>query len=83
MEDIIYYNEENGISLNIKSPHWFAQQSQNFFYIKSKDLNTLKREAELRRVLYVAMTRAEKELYLISNFKINKTVKKNYLIQVS
>ena len=76
--DIIYYNEENGISLNIESPHWFAQQSQNFFYIKSKDLNTLKREAELRRVLYVAMTRAEKELYLISNFTINKTVKEKY-----
>ena len=81
--DIIYYNEENGISLNIKSPHWFAQQSQNFFYIKSKDLNTLKREAELRRVLYVAMTRAEKELYLISNFKINKTVKEKILEQVN
>ena len=81
--DIIYYNEENGISLNIKSPHWFAQQSQNFFYIKSKDLNTLKREAELRRVLYVAMTRAEKELYLTSSFKINKTVKEKILEQVN
>ena len=77
--DIIYYNEENGISLNIKSPYWFAQSTQNFFYIKSKDLNTLKREAELRRVLYVAMTRAEKELYLISNYKLNKTVKEKIL----
>ena len=73
--DVVYYNEENGISLNIKSPYWFAQSTQNFFYIKSKDLNTLKREAELRRVLYVAMTRAEKELYLISNFKLNVKVK--------
>ncbi|MBQ1197099.1 MAG: UvrD-helicase domain-containing protein, partial [Spirochaetaceae bacterium] len=81
--DIIYYNEENGISLNTKCPNWFTQATQNFFYIKSKDLNTLKREAELRRVLYVAMTRAEKELYLISNFKINKTVKEKILEQVN
>ena len=77
--DIIYYNEENGISLNTKCPHWFAQATQNFFYIKSKDLNTSKREAELRRVLYVAMTRAEKELYLISNFNINQTVQEKIL----
>ena len=81
--DIIYYNEENGISLNTKCPNWFTQTTQNFFYIKSKDLNTLKREAELRRVLYVAMTRAEKELYLTSSFKINKTVKEKILEQVN
>lgn len=81
--DIIYYNEENGISLNTKYPNWFTQTTQNFFYIKSKDLNTLKREAELRRVLYVAMTRAEKELYLTSSFKINKTVKEKILEQVN
>ncbi len=79
--DIIYYSEENGISLNTKCPHWFAQSAQNFFYNKLKDLNTLKREAELRRVLYVAMTRAEKELYLTSSFKINKTVKEQLLEQ--
>ena len=74
--EIIYFNDEHGISLNTKCPNWFAQKEQNFFYIKSKDLNILKREAELRRVLYVAITRAEKEVYLSGSFSINKTSKK-------
>ncbi len=73
--EIIYFDEEYGISLNTKCPKWFAQNEQNFFYIKSKDLNVLKREAELRRVLYVAITRAEKEVYLTGNFSINSKIK--------
>ena len=75
--EIIYFDEEYGISLNTKCPKWFAQNEQNFFYIKSKDLNVLKREAELRRVLYVAITRAEKEVYLTGNFSINAKIKVN------
>ena len=75
--EIIYFDEEYGISLNTKCPKWFAQNEQNFFYIKSKDLNVLKREAELRRVLYVAITRAEKEVYLTGNFSINSKIKEN------
>ena len=73
--EIIYFDEEYGISLNTKCPKWFAQNEQNFFYIKSKDLNVLKREAELRRVLYVAITRAEKEVYLTGNFSVNSKIK--------
>ena len=81
--EIIYFDEENGISINTKCPNWFVQKEQNFFYVKSKDLNVLKREAELRRVLYVAITRAEKEVYLSGNFSINKTLKENLSEQFS
>lgn len=79
--EIIYFDEENGISLNTKCPNWFSQKEQNFFYVKSKDLNVLKREAELRRVLYVAITRAEKEVYLSASFSINKSVKEKLVEQ--
>ena len=76
-QDLVYFDKENGISLNTKCPNWFVQNVQNFFYVNSKDLINLEREAELRRVLYVAMTRAEKELYLSGKFTINKKATEN------
>jgi ATP-dependent helicase/nuclease subunit A len=50
-----FYDRENGLSINIAD--------ENFFFLQAKEQNEKEEEAELKRLLYVAMTRAEQELY--------------------
>ena len=63
----MFSTEDAGITLNTPLP---AQCSAitgikcNFFWERSLSFEKSKRTAELRRLLYVGMTRAEKELYL-------------------
>ena len=72
--DVVYFDNEYGISLNTKSPSWFPSESGNFFFTLTKDQMYLQEEAEIRRLLYVAMTRAEKELYLISSYSFSQKI---------
>ena len=53
----VYYDRQYGLSVNLSS-------SSNYFYNKSKELRLNKAAAELRRVVYVALTRAVDELYV-------------------
>jgi ATP-dependent helicase/nuclease subunit A len=45
---------------------------RNFFYERGRAEEKQKKTAELRRLLYVAMTRAEKELYLTGSLSFGK-----------
>jgi ATP-dependent helicase/nuclease subunit A len=45
---------------------------KNYFQEKAKDEENAKERAELRRLLYVAMTRAEQEIYLIGTLKYTR-----------
>jgi ATP-dependent helicase/nuclease subunit A len=47
----------------------------NFFWTRSVAEEKRKRTAELRRLLYVGMTRAEKELYITGNLKVKNSEK--------
>ena len=64
-DGIACYNEENGVALNLPlHPMLDKGTSKNIFFDKIKEDQQNKENAEARRVLYVAITRAEKELYL-------------------
>ncbi|MDR2476247.1 MAG: UvrD-helicase domain-containing protein [Treponema sp.] len=63
----VFNTEDAGITLNLPLPAQcsaIAGIKRNFFWERSLSFEKSKRTAELRRLLYVGMTRAEKELYL-------------------
>jgi ATP-dependent helicase/nuclease subunit A len=62
--EITYCTKEDGVSINTGSPEGAASASANWFYAKGRDENARRQEAELRRLLYVAMTRAETRLFI-------------------
>ena len=74
------YSPEWGVSLNLKAPLNFpAGEAGNYFFDLVRETEKRKEEAELRRLLYVAMTRAEDTL-VISGIKNNKaTGSKSFL----
>ena len=70
----VYNSDETGISIKpplIKIPG-IEGLSGNYFYALSAAEKKNKRKAELRRLLYVGMTRAEKELYISGCLDIRK-----------
>lgn len=62
----VYPHFHWGITLNLPTLPQFAGNTatSNFFYQEAKQEASLKDQAELRRVLYVALTRAEDEVYI-------------------
>ncbi|MDR0444395.1 MAG: UvrD-helicase domain-containing protein [Treponema sp.] len=69
----VYLSDEAGIVFSPPLPYSCSSipdMRKNFFWEKSIVEMKRKRTAELRRLLYVAMTRAEKELYVTGNIDI-------------
>lgn len=62
----VYTHSQWGITLNLPTLPQFVGKTttSNFFYQDAKEEDTQKDRAELRRVLYVALTRAEDEVYI-------------------
>ena len=62
----VYPHFHWGITLNLPTLPQFAGNTatSNFFYQEAKQEESLKDQAELRRVLYVALTRAEDEVFI-------------------
>ncbi|MDR1956679.1 MAG: UvrD-helicase domain-containing protein [Treponema sp.] len=74
----VYWSREGGIAVNPPLPLECAgmdtdKVKRNFFYEHSLAEVSRKRTAELRRLLYVAMTRAEQELYLTGSLSLGDT----------
>lgn len=67
-----YFDDEFGISLNFKKNLHIKEGKNNYFYLQGKKYNDLQAKAELRRLLYVAMTRAEQRLFITGSFSITK-----------
>jgi ATP-dependent helicase/nuclease subunit A len=57
------YSERWGLSLNLPQAEEMPSGCKNYFSIAEKDEEKRKTEAELKRLLYVAMTRAESRLF--------------------
>lgn len=72
-----YYDDEHGITFNFKKNTEIKDGKNNYFFLEGKTLNNFQANAELRRLLYVAMTRAEKKLYVTGFLSINKTERKS------
>ena len=56
-----YASDEYGVCVNLK-PAPDEERVSNYFYLEGKDEEDRKADAELRRLLYVALTRAEAHL---------------------
>lgn len=68
----VYYSSKFGFALN--TPAYF-KDSKNYFYILAKNENELKECAEMRRLTYVALTRAEDEIFITnSSYEVPKDV---------
>jgi ATP-dependent helicase/nuclease subunit A len=59
----IYFHEKWGLTINLPPPEELPENAGNYFFLLQKEEEEQKRTAELRRLLYVAMTRAESCLY--------------------
>jgi ATP-dependent helicase/nuclease subunit A len=74
---VVYDTGIGGISFNPPMPpecSSLRDVKKNFFYELSLKEERQKRTAELRRLLYVAMTRAEQELYITGSIDLGEDV---------
>ena len=75
IEGDVYETAEGGFALSPPLPPECARRGKikrNYFYERSLVEERKKETAELRRLLYVAMTRAERELYLSGSFPLGR-----------
>jgi ATP-dependent helicase/nuclease subunit A len=73
--DEIYETEEGGLACNPPLPpecSGMGKIRKNFFYEMGRTEEKRKRAAELRRLLYVAMTRAEKKLFITGKLPLGE-----------
>jgi ATP-dependent helicase/nuclease subunit A len=73
--DVVYRSDEAGVVFSAPTPEPLLKISgkrNNYFWQRASKETKLKRLAELRRLLYVGMTRAEKELYITGSFDMEK-----------
>ncbi len=63
-----FYNDKYGITIN--TPKYIdklkSKKLSNYFFDITKEDNSLKESAEMRRLTYVALTRAEDEIFITS-----------------
>lgn len=74
--DLLYANDEWGISLNFPPPDKIKDCKKNIFFDLMSVSAKQKAAAELRRLLYVAFTRAEKEVYISGSYYVTADAKK-------
>ncbi|MDR3171569.1 MAG: UvrD-helicase domain-containing protein, partial [Treponema sp.] len=60
----VYFSETWGITLNLPQAEELPTNSGNYFFKLQQEEEKQKQVAELRRLLYVAMTRAESALFI-------------------
>jgi ATP-dependent helicase/nuclease subunit A len=71
----IYASDDGGLSFNPPTPPEFSRMDdlgRNFFFEKDRLEEKQKAAAELRRLLYVAMTRAEDRLIITGVYSLGK-----------
>jgi ATP-dependent helicase/nuclease subunit A len=73
------YSERWGVSLKLPPAGEFSGKNSSYFFNLEKEEEDRKNAAELRRLLYVAMTRAECVLYVTSSLPVLKESEKKFL----
>ncbi|MCM1321236.1 MAG: UvrD-helicase domain-containing protein [Bacteroides sp.] len=76
-KDSLFIDDKYGATLNFPIPPSVPECKKNWFFEHACAEEQKKQEAEMRRLLYVAATRAEKELYIIANYTLPKEVLQN------
>jgi len=69
LEKYVLCDETYGTSFNFSGLEYLKTKycSNNFFFKRTKEIRAKKSIAELRRLLYVAITRAEQEVFLLGS----------------
>lgn len=76
--DFVYFDKNFGISINSESATK-KKSSENYFFAKMKSEQNLKETAELRRLVYVAMTRASDHLFVTNGkYSMSSDAEKKY-----
>jgi ATP-dependent helicase/nuclease subunit A len=79
-EGFVSFSRDWGVSLNLKPPDNFpSDDCVNYFFELAREEEKQKEEAELRRLLYVAMTRAEDTLFLTGIENTKNTGVKSFI----
>ncbi|MDR1836292.1 MAG: UvrD-helicase domain-containing protein [Treponema sp.] len=76
--DDVYFSDEAGVVFSSPAPpacRPISGKRNNYFWQRANRETKRKRTAELRRLLYVGMTRAEKELYITGSLDIKNSGK--------
>ena len=75
----VFSSPEYEITINTPPSEFFPGSKSNYFYDKMKTLNTQMKNAELRRLTYVALTRSIDELYITNGkYKLNPNAEDAY-----
>lgn len=70
---LLYYSDNYGLTVNTpKSPA--CKKKNNFFYEINKELNKSMESAEYRRLIYVAITRAEQKVFISGKYNFDKWI---------
>ncbi len=69
--DPVYASEEFGLTVNTGASEEAPEAGSNWFWNRVREEERQKADAELRRLLYVAMTRAEVRLYVTACLKVD------------
>jgi len=73
----LYHTDDSGLTFTPPLPQEYSDNAyvrRSYFWERSLAVRKEKRTAELRRLLYVGMTRAENELFLSGCLDISKTL---------
>ena len=69
----VYHHQQWGIAVNLPKLRQLGPKAQaNFFYLTAQKDEKARELAELRRILYVALTRAEDEVYITGSANPDK-----------
>ena len=63
---LTYYDNKYGLTINTPVCPEYESYKTNYFFDSAKETEAAMEAAELRRVVYVALTRAKKEIYITS-----------------
>ncbi|MEL3908855.1 MAG: UvrD-helicase domain-containing protein [Treponemataceae bacterium] len=75
LESKIFYSEKYGLSINIENEN---KKNNNIFYNILSGFEKFKNDAELKRLLYVALTRAESHIIMTGISSYKKAVKGSF-----
>lgn len=70
-KSLVFFDDENGVSVKVDG------SGSNYFYEKQKELSKLKDLAEFRRLIYVAITRAVKDVFVIGDWHYSEKLEEN------
>ena len=74
-QSAFFFDEATGVSLKPRNG------AEDYFYLRQKERAERKNRAEFKRILYVAVTRAEQSVYIVGEAKKHSTIESKSLLE--